>query len=75
MLSGGRISRGDVPILRVQYNEAAGADLWRMLQFLESRMYRPLAGPCLGCLARGPDIFGAVHRKMEIVHDVMGGVR
>ena len=74
MLLGDHVSRGDVLMFCVRDDEAAEADLRRMLQSLKSRVSRPLGGLYFSCLARGPNMFGAVNREMEIVHDVLGDV-
>ena len=74
MLLGDDVTRGDVLMFCVRDNEAAEADLRRMLHSLKSRVPRPLGGLYFSCLARGPHMFGAVNREMEIVRDVLGDV-
>ena len=74
MLVGDDVSRGDVLMFCVRDNEAAEADLRRMLEALKARVSRPLGGLYFSCLARGPHMFGAVNREMEIIQDVLGDV-
>ena len=74
MLLAQDVSRGDVLMFCVRDHEAAEADLRRMLQSLKSRVSRPLGGLYFSCLARGPHMFGAVNREMEIIRDVLGDV-
>ncbi len=74
MLLGDEVSRGDVLKFCVRDDDAAEADLRRMLHSLKSRVPCPLGGLYFSCLARGPHMFGAVNREMEIIRDVLGDV-
>ena len=72
IMIGDRLQRGDALMFCVRDRDAAEADLRRMLRDLKARVPRPLGGLYFSCLARGPNMFGAENREMEIISEILG---
>jgi small ligand-binding sensory domain FIST len=72
IMIGDRVEVGDALMFCKRDQDAAETDLRRMLHELKARALRPVGGLYFSCLARGPGMFGAEGREMEIIRDVLG---
>lgn len=70
---GAKIAVGDRVLFVRRDPESALADLRAMVERLKRRTDTPpKAGLYVSCIARGPNMFGAAGREVELIRDVLG---
>ncbi len=72
IMIGDDVEPGDALMFCKRDQEAAEADLRRMLHDLKARAVRPVGGLYFSCLARGPGMFGEEGRELAIIEEVLG---
>lgn len=70
---GGEVNPGERIMFVRRDPQSAEEDLTRMLDKLRERLPgSPKGGVFYSCIARGPNMFGAEGREVEMIHDILG---
>jgi len=67
------VAEGDQVMFCIRDQESARADMWRMLEKVQSRCSRkPRAGLYYSCIARGPSLFDPTLSELSMIRSVLG---